>query len=72
LLRSIISSELAGIPPVTVAERDADPGLGLAAAPWSRSRSDSASIDIATLGERHLRAVRPDRRKAFRLLPADA
>lgn len=56
-----------------VAERDADTRLGLADASLVALAERLATIDIATLDERHFRAVRPlANGKAFRLLPADA
>ncbi len=58
---------------VTVAERYADTGLGLADASLVALAERLGTIDIATLDERHLRAVRPlTGGEAFRLLPADA
>jgi uncharacterized protein len=57
---------------VTVAERYADTGLGLADASLVALAERLGTIDIATLDERHFRAVRPlAGGKAFRLLPAD-
>jgi uncharacterized protein len=56
-----------------VAERYADTGLGLADASLVAVAERLGTIDIATLDERHFRAVRPlAGGKAFRLLPADA
>jgi predicted nucleic acid-binding protein len=58
---------------VNVAERYADTGLGLADASLVALAERVGTIDIATLDERHFRAVRPlAGGKAFRLLPADA
>jgi uncharacterized protein len=58
---------------VKVAERYADTGLGLADASLVAVAERLGTIDIATLDERHFRAVRPlAGGKAFRLLPADA
>jgi uncharacterized protein len=58
---------------VKIAERYADTGLGLADASLVALAERLGTIDIATLDERHFRAVRPlARGKAFRLLPADA
>jgi uncharacterized protein len=60
---------------VKVAERYADTGLGLGLADASlvALAERLGTIDIATLDERHFRAVRPlAGGKAFRLLPADA
>jgi predicted nucleic acid-binding protein len=58
---------------VTVAERYADNGLGLADASLVALAERVGTIEIATLDERHFRAVRPlAGGKAFRLLPADA
>ena len=60
-------------PVVRVAERYADAGLGLADASLVALAERLGTIDIATLDERHFRAVRPlAGGKAFRLLPADA
>jgi uncharacterized protein len=58
---------------LTVAERYADTGLGLADASLVALAERLGTIDIATLDERHFRAVRPlTGGEAFRLLPADA
>jgi predicted nucleic acid-binding protein len=58
---------------VKVAERYADTGLGLADASLVALAERFGTIDIATLDERHFRAIRPlAGGKAFRLLPADA
>jgi predicted nucleic acid-binding protein len=58
---------------VTVAERYADTGLGLADASLVALAERLGTIDIATLDERHFRVVRPATGgEAFRLLPADA
>jgi len=58
---------------VKIAERYADTGLGLADASLVALAERLGKIDIATLDERHFRAVRPlAGGKAFRLLPADA
>jgi uncharacterized protein len=58
---------------VKVAERYADTGLGLADASLVAVAERLGTIDIATLDERHFRAVRPLAcGKEFRLLPADA
>ena len=58
---------------VQVAERYADSRLGLADASLVALAERLATIDIATLDERHFRAVRPlAGGEAFRLLPADA
>jgi predicted nucleic acid-binding protein len=58
---------------VSVAERYADSGLGLADASLVALAEQLGTIDIATLDTRHFRAVRPlTRDKAFRVLPADA
>jgi uncharacterized protein len=58
---------------VSVAERYADTGLGLADASLVALAERLGTIDIATLDERHFRVVRPlTGGKAFRLLPADA
>jgi uncharacterized protein len=57
---------------VTVAERYADTGLGLADASLVALAERLDTINIATLDERHFRAVRPlTGGKAFRLLPVD-
>ncbi len=58
---------------VRIAERYADNGLGLADASLVALAERLDTIDIATLDERHFRAVRPlAAGKAFRLLPSDA
>ncbi|MGO9495558.1 MAG: universal stress protein [Solirubrobacteraceae bacterium] len=58
---------------VTVAERYADTGLGLADASLVALAERLGTIDMATLDERHVRAVRPlTGGEAFRLLSADA
>lgn len=58
---------------VKVAERYADTGLGLADASLVALAERLGTIEIATLDERHFRAVRPlAGGKAFTLLPADA
>lgn len=57
---------------VKIAERYADTGLGLADASLVALAERLGTIEIATLDERHFRAVRPlADGKAFRLLPAD-
>jgi predicted nucleic acid-binding protein len=59
-------------PTVEVAELYADMSLGLADASLVALAERLATIDIATLDERHFRAVRPlTADAAFRLLPAD-
>ncbi len=58
---------------VKIAERYADTRLGLADASLVALAERLGTIEIATLDERHFRAVRPlAGGKAFRLLPADA
>jgi len=58
---------------VKVAERYADTRLGLADASLVALTERLGTLNIATLDERHFRAVRPlSGGKAFRLLPADA
>jgi predicted nucleic acid-binding protein len=58
---------------VKVAERYTDTGLGIADASLVALAERLGTIDIATLDERHFRAVRPlTGGEAFRLLPADA
>jgi predicted nucleic acid-binding protein len=58
---------------VNVAERYADTGLGLADASLVALAERLDTINIATLDERHFRAVRTlTTGEAFRLLPADA
>jgi predicted nucleic acid-binding protein len=57
---------------VRVAERYADTGLGLADASLMVLAQRLNTVAIATLDERHFRAVRPlAGGKAFRLLPRD-
>ncbi len=58
---------------VKVAERYADTGLGLADASLVALAERLATVEIATLDERHFRVARPlAAGNAFRLLPADA
>jgi predicted nucleic acid-binding protein len=58
---------------VKVANKYAASRLGLADASLVVLADHLGTIDIATLDERHFRAVRPlSGGKAFRLLPADA
>jgi uncharacterized protein len=58
---------------VNVAERYSDMGLGLADASLVALAGRLETTEVATLDERHFRAVRPlVGGKAFRLLPADA
>jgi uncharacterized protein len=58
---------------VKVAERYADTGLGLADASLVALGERLGTIEIATLDERHFRAVRPlAGGKVFKLMPADA
>ena len=58
---------------VSIAERYAASGLGLADASLVALAQRLDTLDIATLDERHFRAVRPlAAGNAFRLLPADA
>jgi hypothetical protein len=58
---------------VSTAERYADNGLGLADASLVALAQRLETIGIATLDERHFRAVRPlAAGKTFRLLPPDA
>jgi predicted nucleic acid-binding protein len=58
---------------VTIAERYADNQLGLADASLVALAKRLETIQIATLDERHFRAVRPlGADGPFRLLPADA
>jgi predicted nucleic acid-binding protein len=58
---------------VSVAERYADTGLGLADASLVALADHLGVIEIATLDERHFRTARPlTGGDAFRLLPADA
>jgi len=58
---------------VNVAERYSDMGLGLADASLVALAERLETTEVATLDERHFRAVRPlVGGKAFRLLPADA
>ena len=55
-----------------VAERSADAGLGLTDASLVVLAQRLGTADIATLDERHFRAVRPlAGGDTFRLLPAD-
>jgi predicted nucleic acid-binding protein len=57
---------------VSVAERYADNDLGLADASLVALAHRHDSVDIATLDERHFRALRPlGAGEAFRLLPMD-
>jgi len=57
---------------VKVAEQYADIGLGLADASLVALAERLGTLDLATLDERHFRAVRPlIGGSAFRLLPAD-
>ncbi len=57
---------------VKIAQRYADTGLALADASLVALAERVGTIEIATLDERHFRAVRPlAGGKAFRLLPAD-
>jgi predicted nucleic acid-binding protein len=57
---------------VRIAERYADNGLALADASLVALAERLDTVDIATLDERHFRAVRPlAAGKAFRLLPMD-
>ena len=58
---------------VSVAERYADTSLGLADASLVALAEHLGTINVATLDERHFRAVRPlAAGDAFTLLPADA
>lgn len=58
---------------VKIAERYADTGLGLADASLVALAERLGTIEVATIDERHFRAVRPlAGGRAFRLLPADA
>jgi predicted nucleic acid-binding protein len=58
---------------VSIAERYADNGVGLADASLVVLAERLQTIDIATLDERHFRALRPLAvGEAFRLLPMDA
>lgn len=58
---------------VSIAERYAGNGLGLADASIVALAERLRTIDIATLDERHFRVVRPVAGgKAFRLLPLDS
>jgi uncharacterized protein len=62
---------IAGV--VKIAERYADTGLGLADGSLVALAERIGTIEVATLDERHFRAVRPlAGGKAFRLLPVDA
>ncbi len=56
---------------LSVLERYADLGLGLADASLVVMASRHDTLDILTLDERHFRALRGPRGRAFRLLPAD-
>lgn len=56
---------------LSVLERYADLGLGLADASIVVLASRHDTLDILTLDERHFRALRGSRGRAFRLLPAD-
>ncbi len=56
---------------LTVLERYADIGLGLADASLVVLATRHDTLDILTLDERHFRALRGPRGRAFRLLPAD-
>lgn len=57
---------------VNVADQYADTGLGLADASLVALAERLGTLDLATLDERHFRAVRPlTGGSAFRLLPAD-
>jgi hypothetical protein len=55
-----------------IAERYDDLGVGLADASLVALAARLETIEIATLDERHFRAIRPRRGDAFRLLPRDA
>ena len=58
---------------VKIAERYSDTGLGLADASLVALAERLGATEIATLDERHFRAVRPlTGETAFRLLPTDA
>lgn len=58
---------------VNIAEHYADNGLGLADASLVALAESLHTADIATLDERHFRAVRPlAAADAFRLLPTDS
>jgi uncharacterized protein len=58
---------------VSVAERYAETGVGLADASLVALAQRLGTLDIATLDERHFRSVRPlSAGEAFRLLPMDA
>lgn len=58
---------------VNIAESYADSALGLADASLVALAERLGTLNVATLDERHFRAVRPlTGGKAFRLLPADA
>ncbi len=58
---------------VSIAERHADNGLWLADASLVALAQRFDTIDIATLDERHFRAVQPPAAgTAFRLLPVDS
>lgn len=56
---------------VEIAERYSDAGLGLADASLAALADHLGTVRIATLDERHFRAVRPVDGSAFKLLPAD-
>ena len=56
----------------TVLERYADLDLGLADASLVVLAARHGTSDILTLDERHFRAVKDERGRPFRLLPADA
>ncbi len=58
---------------VEIAERYAGTGLGFADASLVALAARHTTIEVATLDERHFRAVQPlTAEPAFRLLPADA
>ena len=58
---------------VAIAEQYADTGLGLTDASLVALAQRLETIDVATLDQRHFRAVRPlEGGEAFRLLPLDA
>ena len=58
---------------VDIAERYADNGLAITDASLVALAGRLETVDLATIDERHFRAVRPlAGGKAFRLLPADA
>jgi uncharacterized protein len=57
---------------VNIAERYADSGVGLADASLVALAERLDTVDIASLDERHFRAVRPlTAGESFRLLPND-